>query len=269
MDQSGATIKKMRLSRISAFAVALLSCAMLAQVPQGGPPEGKQAIAAGKFAEAKTIYEAYLQKNPGSLPGELGLADALLGLHQYEDAELEYRKITAAQPELWIAHKNLVLIEAKLGRWEEFDRERELLRGARQRGAPGISKRESDVIDSIDISAQNGKPAQHWIVREYFEPVGRSQARYNFEWFGTDGRVKEYVSLESADGSVQSEPSAGVLIGSRSNASNERKLALRCYTASANRTIKTYDAEPKYQELRREFLHWARGEAASVRNAKP
>ena len=65
----------------------------------------------------------------------------------------------AAQPERWLAHKNLVIIEAELGRWEEFDRERALLRGARERGAPGISARESDVIDAFDVrSASGGAP---------------------------------------------------------------------------------------------------------------
>jgi hypothetical protein len=243
-------MEKMRFLRISALTALVFSLAS-AQVPQGGPPEGKRAIAAGKFAEAKTIYESYLQKNPGSIPGELGLAEALLGLHQYEDAELEYRKITAAQPELWIAHKNLVLIEAKLGRWEEFDRERQLLHGARQRGAPGISMRESDVIDSIDVGSQ------HWIVRAYEEPEGRSLARYNFEWFGADGRVREYVSLESADADAQAQPEGGVAIGAPSKALGKGQLALRWYTNRSHSTIRTYTGEPAYRSLRRDFLLWA------------
>jgi hypothetical protein len=249
-------MEKMRFPRIPAFAALLFSLAT-AQVPQGGPPEGKQAIAAGRFAEAKTIYERYLQKTPGSIPGELGLADALLGLHQYEDAELEYRKITAAQPELWIAHKNLVLIEAKLGRWEEFDRERQILHGARERGSPGISMRESDVIDSIDIPGLNGKPAQHWIVRSYDEPNGRSLTRYNFEWFSADGRVQEYVSLESADADKQGQPE-GVAIGGQQKIPGNEGFALRWYTNRSHSTIKSYADEPAYRRLRRDFLLWVR-----------
>jgi tetratricopeptide (TPR) repeat protein len=247
-------MEKMRSSAISAFTAALLFCAAaFTQVPQGGPPEGKQALAAGKFVEAKTIYESYLQKNPGNLPGELGLADALLGLHQYEDAELEYRKITAAQPELWIAHKNLVLIEAKLGRWDEFDRERELLRGARQREAPGISMRESDVIDSLDV---NGK---RWIVREYFEPVGRSLTRYNFEEFSPTGKAEEYISLESAQAAEKALSPEDTRIGVRNTPPPITTFALNFYNTKGHGTITSYPkGEPSYETVRAAVIRWLR-----------
>ena len=43
-----------------------------------------------------------------------------------------------------------------------------------QTGAPNISARESDVIDAFNVHGQR------WIVRENYEPVGRSLTRYNF-----------------------------------------------------------------------------------------
>jgi hypothetical protein len=239
----------------------LVAVAISAQsVPQGGPPEGKQALASGDFAKAKTIYQEYLKTHSDSVPGELGLADALLGLHEYEAAELEYRTITAAQPELWIAHKNLVLIEAALGRWDEFDRERAVLRAARERGAPGISARESDVIDSITV---HGK---RWIVREYYDPVGRSQTRYNFEQFSPDGKVKAFISLESEAAAKAAAVGGSVSIGvePKANADTPAKgQALNWYTDKAHGTIARYPREePKYETLRAAVIHWLRIQTA-------
>ena len=244
--------------RQSAGAALLMVAATISaqSVPQGGPPDGKQALAHGDFAKAKTIYQEYLKTHTDSVPGELGLADALLGLHEYEGAELQYRAVTAALPELWIAHKNLVLIEAALGRWDEFDRERAVLRAARERGAPGISARESDVIDSITV---HGK---RWIVREYYEPVGRSQTRYNFEQFSPDGKVREFLSLESEEAAKTAVVGGAVSIGGEQKAEGRKSsktLALNWYTGKAHGTITRYPhEEPKYEVLRAAVVRWLR-----------
>ncbi|QMV19246.1 hypothetical protein GOB94_11575 [Granulicella sp. 5B5] len=223
-------------------------------VPQGGPPEGKQALAKGDFAHAKTIYQGYLHSHQGSIPGELGLADAELGLHEYEAAELQYRAITAVQPELWIAHKNLVIIEAALGRWEEFDRERAILRGARQRGEPGITMHESDVIDSFDVHGE------HWIVREYDEPEGRSLTRYNFERFAPSGRAEEYISLESAQAAQAALTPEDIRIGKTPKLTRPiHDFALNYYTPKGHGTITRYPkGEPTYETVRAEVLRWLR-----------
>src|ERR1700677_3466133 len=173
------------------FGWALLALPMVAQtVAPGSLGEAKQELAAKHYAQAKTLFAAYAKAHPESVDAEMGVGDAELALREYQNAELTYRDVVLKQPQMWRAHKNLVIIEAQLGRWEEFDRERAVLRAARERGAEGISARESDVIDSFDILGK------HWIVREYYLPVGRSLTRYNFENFGADGRVKEYISHE-------------------------------------------------------------------------
>ncbi len=222
-------------------------------VPTGGPPDGKQALGNGEFAKAKTIYREYLQTHPGSLPGELGLADAELGLHEYEAAELQYRSVTVAQPELWIAHKNLVIIEAALGRWEEFDRERALLKSARERGAVGISKHESDVIDAFDVRGQ------HWIVRQYDEPAGRSLTRYNFELFSPSGKVLEYISLESEQAAKEALAPQDTQIGANPNALVIHDFALNFYTSKDHGTIAHYpQGEPSYERVRSAVIAWLR-----------
>ena len=220
---------------------------------------GKRALAAKQFLEAKKIFLAMLKLHPDNIEGQLGLADAELGLQQYESAELEYRKVVATQPELWQAHKNLVIVEAALGRWEEFDRERTVLRMARQREAPGISARESDVIDGFTVHGQR------WIVREYFEPVGRSQTRYNFEHFSPTGRAEEYISLESAEAAKAVTPGGAVVIGNETKPAppGDPTIALNWYTGKAHGTILSYgQREPDYEHVRADVQRWLREPAS-------
>ena len=220
------------------------------------PPEilaGRKALEAKDYQHAEEMFSAYVKDHPGNIDGEEGVGDAELGLHEYEAAELQYRAVVAAQPEFWLAHKNLVVVEAALGRWGEFDRERAFLRGARERGAPGISTRESDVIDSLEVHGE------HWIVREYYEPVGRSLTRYNFEYFGPDGRVREYVSLESAEAARRAlARSPDVLIGVDPGTMPAIKdFALNYYTGKSHGTIKLYPKdEPSYEHVRADLIRW-------------
>lgn len=214
----------------------------------------KQALAAKQYGRAKEEFKAYLAAHAGDVNAELGLADAELGLHEYEAAELDYRRVVAAQPQLWIAHKNLVIVEAALGRWSEFERERAVLRGARERDAPGISARESDVIDGFEVHGQR------WLVREYFVPVGRSETRYNFERFSSEGRVEEFISLEPTAAAQAALKPGDVRIGQdgqRAIAKDE--FSLNWYTGKAHGTVKRYPkGEPSYEQVRADVLQWLR-----------
>jgi tetratricopeptide (TPR) repeat protein len=246
---------RQRHRTILAFATLLAGThILLAQRPV--PLEilaGRKALEAKDYQHAEEIFSAYVKDHPGNIDGEEGIGDAELGLHEYEAAELQYRAVVAAQPEFWLAHKNLVIVEAALGRWGEFDRERAFLRGARERGAPGISARESDVIDSLEVHGER------WIVREYYEPAGRSLTRYNFEYFGPDGRVREYVSLESAEAARRAlARSPDVLIGIDSSTLPAIKdFVLNYYTGKSHGTIKLYPkGEPSYEHVRADLIHW-------------
>ncbi len=237
---------------LAAFVVCMAS--LHAQTPI--PPEivaARQALADKQFVHAKRLFSAYMKAHPGSVDGEIGVADAELALHEYEAAEFGYRQAVAAQPENWLAHKNLVIVEAALGRWEEFDRERALLRNARMRGAPGISARESDVIDSFDVGTA------HWIVREYYEPVGRSLTRYNFERFSADGKVREYISLESAEDAQKALARDDVRIGEAPAPVTIHDFALNFYTDKSHGTIARYPkGEPNYEVVRSDVMRWLR-----------
>lgn len=218
---------------------------------------GRELLKANQPKEAQAVFEGYLRTHPGAVQAELGLGDAELAQHQYETAELTYRAIVAREPQLWEAHKNLVVVEAALGRWDEFDRERTVLRMARERGAPGISTRESDVIDTFTVDGAR------WVVRAYFEPVGRSEARYNFERFRPDGRVQAYVSLEDAAAAAAALQPGDVRVGAKQGGaaanSQQGMLALNWYTGTAHGNIRNYPAgEPPYRQLRADVQHWIR-----------
>ena len=254
--------KYLRLSSSAVVTMILLGVTLLAPRThlhaQLTPPDditaGRKALAEKRFGSAKVTFAAMVREHPDSVEARLGLADAELGLHQNEAAELDYRRVVAAQPQLWLAHKNLVIVEAALGRWSEFDRERALLRDARERGVPGISAGDSDVIDTFAVKWQR------WIVREYDEPAGRSLTRYNFESFRPDGRVAEYISLESAEDAKQALPGGQVRIGSEHRASSSiQSFALNWYTGKAHGSIAVYPkGEPTYELIRSDVLHFLR-----------
>ena len=272
--------KRQLRARWAAFPAAAFALAWVAgnfapgQTPilQADPQlrHGRDLLAARQFQAAKQVYSRYLRVQPGAVQAELGLGDAELGLRQFEAAEASYRAAVAAQPELWQAHKNVVVVEAALGRWEEFDRERIVLRMARERGAPGISTRESDVIDSFSVHGG------HWVVRSYFEPLGRSEARYNFERFSADGRVQAYLSLEDAAAARAALAPGDVRVGGKSsgetssgetsvggkgaaaaNSPGTAALSLNWYTNTAHGAVRTYRAaEPAYRQLRADAMRW-------------
>ena len=236
----------------------------MVSAPTGELRRGRELLQDKRFLGARDLFREYLKLHPRDAQAELGLGDAELGLRQYESAEATYRALVAQQPELWQAHKNLVVVEAALGRWDDFEGERKILRLARERGEPGISTTESDVIDSFDVGGER------WVVRAYFEPVGRSKTLYNFEQFNPDGRVGTYVSLEDTAAAAAALQPGDVRIGGATDGADrpEGELALNWYTGAAHGTVRRYAREPKYEELRTEVLRWVRGRQVVDRGKK-
>jgi hypothetical protein len=255
---SRASLALLAISLIIASVPSQTAAAQSAQTPASPSTadlaSARQSLAAQHFARAKQQYAAYLRAHPASVDAELGLADCDLALHEYEAAEWDYRRVVAAQPQLWVAHKNLVIVEAALGRWSEFERERTVLRDARERGAPGISARESDVIDGFDVHGH------HWLVREYFEPVGRSEARFNFTRFTSAGKVVEYISLEPTAAAQAALQPGDVRIGGPAPPfAAKGEFSLNWYTGHAHGTIAHYPhGQPTYEKTRADVLRWLR-----------
>jgi tetratricopeptide (TPR) repeat protein len=224
-----------------------------AQVPV--PQElvnARAALTAKDFARARAGFSAFARAHPMDARAPLGLGDVALAEHQYEAAELAYRQAVALEPQLWPAHKDLVLVEARLHRWEEFDRERAVLRGARARGAAGITAEESDLIDTFSV---NGR---EWLVREYAVPLGRAETRYNFEHFSPEGKVEEYISLEptaAAAGALKRDES--VRIGADKAQGAAASYSLIWYTARGHGVVRTYaKGEPAYEAVRGDVVRY-------------
>ena len=219
---------------------------------------GRRALAAKQYAEAERRFRQALGVDAADVNARMGLADAELGLHRFESAELDYRTVVAAEPQMWVAHKNLVIVEAALGRWEEFDRERALLRDARERGATGISALESDVIDGFTAGGRR------WIVREYFVPVGRLQTRYNFVSFEADGRAGEYISLENEGAAPAAlDQEQGIRVGACGpETAPGSRFALNWYTGRAHGVVRVYPAmpggPPTYEQVRADVMRFLR-----------
>lgn len=254
-------------TKASLVATALMSLALVANAPaqkkqdavsgtQADLAAARQELTAKHYARAKELYSAYLHAHPESVDAQFGVADAELGLREFEAAEWDFRKVVAAQPQNWIAHKNLVIVEAELERWDEFERERAVLRAARERGAPGISARESDVIDTFEVNGHR------WIVREYYQPVGRSQTRYNFERFSPEGHAEEYISLEPTAAAEAALKPGDVHIGAETQSAPPTatgEFSLNWYSVKGHGTIAKYPkGEPRYERVRTDLVHWLR-----------
>jgi len=93
-------------------------------------------------------------------------------------------------------------------------------------------------------------------------PVGRSLTRYNFENFGADGRVKEYISLESAE-AAKDAAAEGDVLRSDEQARQEavKDFALDWYTGAAHGAIMSYpEGEPTYEAVRADVMRWLRSQ---------
>lgn len=102
---------------------------------------------------------------------------------------------------------------------------------------------------------------ERWVVRAYFEPLGRSETRYNFERFSSTGRVQAYVSLEGAAAAKAALTPQDVRVGptaptGSANSEANGTLSLNWYTGAAHGTVREYAKEPTYEQLRVDVMHW-------------
>jgi tetratricopeptide (TPR) repeat protein len=224
--------------------------------PPDSLSEAKDALRKQDYAAAKPLLAAYVKDNPNSVEA-LGLTgDAHLGLKEYEDAAQSYLAAIQLRPDLWPAHKNLVIVYAALSKWAEFDKERALLQDARAKRTTGLSPQDSDVIDVLYVGTER------YIVRGNAELEGKFKIRYRFMHFGADGKLDFWIACESDDvdqatfaKAHPTEAAAGL-----------RSFSLDSYTAVApnadgkgysqtHGTIKFYpDGEPTYETVRTDVL---------------
>jgi hypothetical protein len=97
-------------------------------------------------------------------------------------------------------------------------------------------------------------------VREYYEPVGRSQTRYNFERFSPEGHAEEYISLEPTAAAEAALKPGDVHIGAEpAPLPATVEFSLNWYTGKSHGTIARYPkGEPSYERARADLIHWLR-----------
>lgn len=217
---------------------------------------GRQAFRRGDYVAAQKFFTAYLRDNPSNLDALVLAGSAFFELKQYEDAAQSFLAAIKLQPSLWGAHKNLVIVYAAQGKWTEFDRERAVLKAARESGASGLSMKDADVIDVLYVGSEQYR------VFSYAELAGRLKMRYNFVHFGSDRKPDYWIVCESDDVDQTSFAKAHP----QEAASGERSFSLDTNSAPkpsadgkgltrTHATIKFYpDGEPTYETVRSDVL---------------
>lgn len=222
-------------------------------IAPAAPPDplflGKQALAHSDYATAQTFFTNYLKDNSVSVEALFYAGNAALGLKQYDEAARRFDTAIAIDPTLWAAHKNLVIIDAAQGKWQDFDRERKLLAAARASNAPNLSKIDPDVIEVIYLDSER------YVVRAFPQLAGRFKVRYNFVHFGKDSKADFWIACESDD----VDQAAFAQKHPKEAAAGERSFSMDSYTVapagSTHGTIKFYpDGEPTYDTVRADAI---------------
>ena len=226
---------------------------------QSGPNPlavGLAALQKGDYASAKTFFANYLSGSPNDAEARLYLGGAEMGLKDFPAAIKDLQAVIAVKPDLWTAHTNLVLAYAESLDWADFDKERALIKTARDNNAPGLDKQRGDVIDLLQVGAKT------YSVRYFYELHGQFNTRYVFLHFGDDGKLTDYIQCESDDADQgffkQAHP--------KEAAAGARSFSLDSYTVNekgmTQGLIKFYtDGEPTYEVVRADALKALMGQA--------
>lgn len=226
-----------------------------AQTPEDPMAVGKKALQHEKWEDAQKFFEAFLSDNPSNSEAQYYFGFALFGEKQYARAEQIYSKMIAVNPKMWGAHSGLAEVYSAEERWPEFDRERKLLREARDRGEPGTNKTGSDVIDVLYVGSER------YIVREFHLLDGRVRTRYRFMHFDGQGKMDSWFACESDDidqvGFAKQHPDLAAQ-GKRSFSLDSNNAPTTLPDGKQTRTeglIKFYwDGEPTYETVRADVL---------------
>jgi hypothetical protein len=224
---------------------------------------GKGAMHHGDYESAHKFFSEYLRDNPDDSEAVFYLGGSELGLKNFSAAAADFQRVIAQMPNQWSAHSNLALAYAQSGDWAAFDKERAVIKAARDANSPGVDK---DGFDLIDIVTFGDKMYQ---VRYFYKLHGQYNTRYVFLHFGADGRADNYFQCESDDadqGMFAAEHKEQAKAG-------ERRFSLDTYTAGPNGMsqglIKFYDGEPTYETVRTDVLKSLKMAADSKKNAAP
>ena len=178
------------------------------------------------------------------------LGTARLGAKEFDGAIDELKVLLKAEPMDWYGHIYLAQAYAQKGDWADFDKEREVMKSARDSHVRGIQLVEDG--DVIDILTVNG---QQYTAKSYYKPVGPHHTRYVFLHIVDGVKVTDLFTCDSDDGDQvefkREHP--------KEAAEGARRFSLDPWEVVNDNLVhghmlRFYDGEPTYEALRADVM---------------
>jgi tetratricopeptide (TPR) repeat protein len=240
----------MRRLRWGMAVVVLGVVAMSAHAQKDPLDAAATAIDKKDFASAEKILTDYLQKHPKTATAMLLLGTARLDAKDFDGAIDELKELVKDEPKDWYGYIYLAQAYAQKGDWENFDKERELIKAARDSNAPRIKLvGDGDVIDILTVAGQQ------YTVKSYYKPVGPHQTHYVFLHIVDDVKLKDMLTCDSDDG----DQIEFKRLHPKEAAAGARRFSLDPWEVVNDQLVhrhilRFYDGEPTYEELRADVM---------------
>jgi len=235
---------------MTVVALVAMAGAMLAHAQKDPLDAAATAIDKKDFASAERILTEYLQKHPMAATAMLLLGTARLDAKDFDGAIDELKELVKDEPKDWYGYIYLAQAYAQKGDWENFDKQRELIKAARDSNAPRIKLvGDGDVIDVLTVAGEQ------YTVKSYYKPVGPHQTHYVFLHIVDDVKVKDFLTCDSDDG----DQIEFKRVHPKEAAAGARSFSLDPWEVVNDQPVhghilRFYDGEPTYEELRADVL---------------
>jgi len=224
------------------------------QGPGSGDPLalGKKAMDKGDVKGGEAFFSNFVKENPDSAEAWFYLGGCEIGLKNFDAAIADFQKVLALKPDAWVAHNNLSLIYAEKGDWAAFDKERAIMKDARDKNLPGVDKTSGDTIDEFSVNGED------YEVRYFYTLHGGYQVRYLILHFGKDGKADHWIEIESLDVDQATYKQAHP----KETAAGGRVYTMDTMQANGNQgLIKFYEGEPTYETVRTDAMKVLQGQS--------
>lgn len=249
----------MRIRRwgLALVVLGIFAGSMLAQA-QGSPLDAAgDAIDRKDYSSAEKMLSGYLQDHPRDSAAMLMLGTARLGAKDSDGAIAELKVLLKAEPMDWNGHIYLAQAYAQKGDWADFDKERKVMKTARDSHARGIELvGDDDVIDVLHVGGKD------YTVQAFYKPRGPHHTSYVFLHYGNDKKLKDLIECDSDDSSQAMFRQQFPAEAER----GERRFSLAVFKADGDNLVhqpmlRYYDGEPSYEALRADVLLVIEGKA--------
>jgi tetratricopeptide (TPR) repeat protein len=203
-----------------------------------------------QYERALQELESVLQTYPNDSRVLMLTGNAARLSHHYERAETAYKAALANAPRpMWQINIALVQTYAAMGKWDEFNAERQLIEKSRRDGDPHLTKVSAYVIDEFEQNSYHVKTV------EYLDRLGRFHVHYRFFVLPVGenpapNQWAPHIDCESDDIDqvefARKHPAEA--------AAGQRSASLDGYLVpNTHSTIKLYqDGEPAYEAIRQD-----------------